>query len=404
MIPYVCYCKLIFCLYSVQSVLSMSLLSNNPLFSINSNTEQEVTDYIVAKGYLPVEKKKSKGPIIKSADSDATYLLSKLSDEDLIKLLSEQPNKNEYDIRELVKITSSPISTSNYDQALDLRPVSKSSVTVPNANLLANLKKKRFQTASDKGIPQPAFFRLENKEVDPFATPKVSGIEYSAVQKLNNLLYSRPSEAQPQNKAIDEDEKKELLFDVLVAQLKSLCCKRSKSPKNNETSKLKLKGLLNNILPQGLTGKTRLSEVKNTETTMPNEHMFLVLNDEIKSNGNEGDLISVDPDSLGTNSSVMLLGPIATPLSDIQLKVVMMRMSNELTKPEYIPLLQQISEGTIGNDHVGFVDSVISGPQTRRYIKPHRCNDQSQITRVYGGPKWIICTGYINLNTPSLYD
>lgn len=220
-----------------------------------------------------------------------------------------------------MKITSSPIA-SNFDQTLDLEPVSKSSVTIPNANLITNIEKKRFQTVSDKGMPQPALFRLENKEVDPFATSKVSGIEYSAVQKLNNLLYSRPSEAQPQNKGVDEDEKKELLFDILVAQLKSLCCKRSKSSKNNETSKKKLKALLNNVLPQRLTGKSRLSELKNTETTMPNEHMFLVLNDEIKSNGNEGDLISVEPDSLGTNSSVMLLGPIATPLSEIQLKVV----------------------------------------------------------------------------------
>lgn len=45
----------------------MSLLSKKPLFLINSNTEQEVTDYITGKGYLPVEKKKSKASIIKSA-------------------------------------------------------------------------------------------------------------------------------------------------------------------------------------------------------------------------------------------------------------------------------------------------------------------------------------------------
>ena len=82
----------------------------------------------------------------------------------------------------------------------------------------------------------------------------------------------------------------------------------------------------------------------------------------------------------------------------------MTRITNELSKPEYMPLLQQIADGTLSDENIRLVNSLVSGPQTRRYIKPHRCNHQSQLARVYGGPKWLICTGYLNINTPSLYD
>lgn len=82
----------------------------------------------------------------------------------------------------------------------------------------------------------------------------------------------------------------------------------------------------------------------------------------------------------------------------------MTRITNELSKPEYLPLLQQISDGTLSDDNIRLVNSLVSGSQTRRYIKPHRCNHQSKLARIYGGPKWLICTGYLNLNTPSLYD
>lgn len=81
------------------------------------------------------------------------------------------------------------------------------------------------------------------------------------------------------------------------------------------------------------------------------------------------------------------------------------RISNELSKPEYLPLLKKISEGNLGSKNSEVLKSLIYGPETRRYIKPHRCNHQSKLAKVYGsGPKWIICTGYLNLNTPSLYD
>lgn len=86
------------------------------------------------------------------------------------------------------------------------------------------------------------------------------------------------------------------------------------------------------------------------------------------------------------------------------LQFQMYRISNELSKPEYIPLLQQLSDGNLTGNNVKLMKSLVTGPETRRYIKPHRCNHQSKLARVYGGPKWLICTGYLNLNKPSLYD
>lgn len=226
-----------------------------------------------------------------------------------------------------MRITTKTKYTPSFEPMLDVGQSPKSK-SLPNANdLFENLKKKRFQTISEraeKNKPSGAFFRLEHKEVDPFATnPNKVDTQSAAVQKLNNLLYSRPIETESEIKNEDDDEKKELLFDVLVAQLKTLCCKRSKPVKKNDNSKVNFKSLLNNIMPQETTPNTYTTEIKTSIISMPKEHMFLILNDEIKSNDNEeGDLISVDPDSLSKNSSVMLLGPIATPLSDAQLKVV----------------------------------------------------------------------------------
>lgn len=82
----------------------------------------------------------------------------------------------------------------------------------------------------------------------------------------------------------------------------------------------------------------------------------------------------------------------------------MKRISNELSKPEYLPLLYQLSNGKLNLENNKLTESLIMGPNTRRYIKPHRCNHQSKMSKIYGGPKWLICTGYLNLNKPSLYD
>lgn len=248
---------------------------------------------------------------------DVTYLLSKLSDDELIKLLSEQPNKNEYNLKDIVKIASESKFAKNYNPIVNFP--SKPALN----DIFENHKKNtRFQKVSSKPKPGGAFFRLENEEVDPFAQNKLGDPQYAAVQKLHNLLYSRPSEVDVDSKSDDEDEKKELLFDVLVSQLKTLCCKRSKPAKKKDKTNIKLKALLSDIMPQEVVHKSYVPEHKYSQTTMPNEQMFLIINEEIKSNGSDDGLISVDPDSLGSNSSVMFLGPIATPLSEAQLKIV----------------------------------------------------------------------------------
>lgn len=82
----------------------------------------------------------------------------------------------------------------------------------------------------------------------------------------------------------------------------------------------------------------------------------------------------------------------------------MNRVSNELMKPEYTSFLQKLSDGTLNERNSNVLKNFISGPDTRRYIKAHRCNHQSKLARIYGGPKWLICTGYLNINNPSLYD
>lgn len=129
--------------------------------------------------------------------------------------------------------------------------------------------------------------------MDPFTINKDADPKYNALQKLNNMLYSRPRE----DISTETLERKEMLFDILVDQLKMLCCKR------------------NNLIKSKVTKKTEIQQNK------PMEYIFLVVNDEIKSNISD-ELIRVDPESLSINSSVLLLGPITTPLSDVQTKLV----------------------------------------------------------------------------------
>lgn len=307
------------------------------------------------KEFIPDDKDLPKPSIIKTRGNDAsdsTYILSKLSDDELLKLLDEFPKRFEYNMDDIIKVSG------------DLND---------KRNELGNNKK----DISAQDEHRSAVFRLENKEVDPYSINKDGDQNYNALQKLNNMLYSRPQE----DISTESDDKKEILFNILVAQLKTLCCKKNKS-----------KNFRNKV-----TTKT------SKPTKQPTEYIFLVVNDEIKSNASD-ELIRVDPDSLSKNSSVLLLGPITTPLSDVQTMLVISRISNELSKPEYLPLLNKISEGNLGKKNSELLKSLISGPETRRYIKPHRCNHQSKLSKIYGGPKWIICTGYLNLNTPSLYD
>ncbi|XP_073958461.1 uncharacterized protein [Choristoneura fumiferana] len=351
-------------------------------FFLNDSNEPEsdIIAVLPSKGYLPGDADLPRSPVIASDDLDAAYFLSKLSNQELISLLNEQPKKDKFDLKDIVKI------------AKKWSGLEKSSVPhiIHDSSSLSSVNKIEEHTQADNQNPMAAYFRLDDKKVDMF-DPK-TGVDpsYLALQKIQNLLHSYTS--QQDSAGLDSDDKKELLFDVLTAQLKKLCCKSSKH-KKAAVKKPSFQSLMNNLL----------SEKASNKNTVEHEHMFLIINDDVKSDESD-DLISVDPESLNQNSSVLILGPIAAPLSESQLKLVMTRITNEISKPEYLPILQQISEGTLGDTNSHVLKSLVSGPVTRRYIKPHRCNHQSKLARIHGGPKWIICTGYLNLNTPSLYD
>lgn len=247
-------------------------------------------------------------------DPDTNFLLSKLSDQDLLRLLNEQPKKYVYDLSDAIKLASnSKIALDAYDtKAKKLSSFSTNSFGNKNINT------QTYQEIVSKNKPDIPVFRLEYKPVKPFNFKEDVDFKHKAVQKLNNMLYSRPQELFLGN---DEaaDKKKELLFDILVAQLKSLCCKRNKPENNVDSIKHKLKSALNEIIGQNT--QDNWHSISSTTLNADNEHIFLILNDEIKTNPKE-DLIPVDPDTLDRNSSVLLLGPITSHLSDSQLKLV----------------------------------------------------------------------------------
>ncbi|CAG4925630.1 unnamed protein product [Colias eurytheme] len=353
----------------------MNSLNEPSYFMDNNGPENNLAEIISSKSYLPNENQLPKVSLIKKEGDEATYLLSKLSDEDLVKLLSEQPTKSEYDLSDIAKIAVGSNS----------RNLEETSIKNTKNAKFGGIKNKKYDAnnINDDGQQMP-FFRLDNKKIDVDVNKDAN---YKALKKLKSLLSVLPQDSL--NDDID-DKRKELLFDVLVNQLKTLCCKKSVPARQQSDSKI------HSILD-------RLSSSKSILNKEPNEYMFLIINDEIKSNGSD-ELIFVDPETLQQNSSVLLLGPISTPLTDGQLKIIMKRISNELSKPEYLSLLQQLSEGNLSDDNLRLMKNFIHGSESRRYIKPHRCNHQSKLARIYGGPKWLICTGYINLNTPSLYD
>ncbi|XP_053600878.1 uncharacterized protein LOC128669791 [Plodia interpunctella] len=350
---------------------SVSTLNRRAFFFDQSNAENDLADLIYEKSYYPKEKSLPKNTIVKDTDDDVTYLISKLSDDELMKLLNSQPKKTEYDLNDIAKIVYN--SQTNLD--------SKFKTEVNKIKMDSKLNHNIYNKADNEKENSPgAFFKLEHKAIDPYTAGSNNDHNYKALQKLNDFLYNYPQTLNV-DKSTEDVEKKEQLFDVLVSQLKNLCCKKSKPAK-----------------PQ-----SRFNLISKEPEKVSNEYLFLIINDEIKSNVSD-ELISVDPDSLAMNSSVLLLGPISSPLSDGQLKFVVSRIAGELSKPEYLPLLHQLADGSLSDQNMKIMKSLVTGPETRRYIKPHRCNHQSKLAKVYGGPKWLICTGYLNLNGPSLYD
>lgn len=157
-------------------------------------------------------------------------------------------------------------------------------------------------------------FKLNHKDVDRFAFNADGDPKYNAYQTINNILYSHPRETNSE----ETEDNKEMIFDVLVAQLKSLCCKKSKPKKTNNKLKLVMETFFKRLYEKKQAVKNRASV---NGLGLTKEYIFLVVNDEIKTNNvsDDNELIQVDPDSLSKNSSVLLLGPLTTPLNEIEL-------------------------------------------------------------------------------------
>lgn len=199
-------------------------------------------------------------------------------------MLSTQPLKETYDLSDIANV------------ALGGKPIKDAQ---------GNEKKK--YTDISNGVQ--AFYKLDHKEVLPQNQKPTSN--FLALKKLHNLLYSRPREASIGD--LLNDQKRELLFDILVAQLKNLCCKPP-------TNKIHSKKTQPNTDIKSDGDKTQKTDPKNLNYKS-SEFLFLILNEEVKSKDTD-DIILVNPESLEKNSSVLLLGPLTAPLTDEQLKIV----------------------------------------------------------------------------------
>ncbi|XP_041973890.1 uncharacterized protein LOC121729439 [Aricia agestis] len=336
-------------LLMVPTVLTYSFL--NDLRDVkNSRTEDDIADILKTIGYISEDPDAMKRISDKAPEvirDDEAHILSKLSDNELLVLLNVQNNKN-------VNLAES-----------DVIPIPINKHNRPGKDhfedVLVNNAKKT-----------DALFRLESEVLKPQLQNSEA---YKAWQKINNLLSDFTMQPNNNEEQSLNDAEREILFDILVQQLKSLCF--------NKKMNLPIK-------------KQYISPGQQNNE----EYMFLILSEDINEKDNE--LVSWNSNILEKNASVVVLGPIAGPITKHQLNNIMKRVTTEFSKPEYLSLLQHLSEGMIKNKTVK--DILVLDAQSRRYMKPHRCNHRSQLARVYGGPKWLLCTGYLNLNTPSLYD
>ncbi|XP_063545873.1 uncharacterized protein LOC134753858 [Cydia strobilella] len=341
---------------------------------LNEGIEQakDIASMLLSNHFVAKESDLPKTAVVaQGSDDDTPMLISKLSDTELISLLQKKQKQDHFDVT-------------------DIKTIGK---RINKEKKRKNRKETSLHVSyqgSDRG---PAFFRIDNKEVEPYNVKVGADPNYLAHQKILNLLHIGPVQNLVDLSSEETEENKELLFDILTSQLKRLCCKSSKTKKNKE-KKVNLPSY------EPLISISNSHDNNQSTDPLQYEQMFLIINDEIP-NDQGSDIIYVDPDSLSQNSSVVLLGPITSPLNDPQLNIVMNRITLELSKPEYIPLLKELSEGTFNKDNTRLLKSLVSGSNTRRYIKPHRCNQRYPLSQ---GPKWLVCTGYLNLNTPSLYD
>ncbi|XP_063373536.1 uncharacterized protein LOC134661398 [Cydia amplana] len=341
---------------------------------LNEGIEQakDIASMLLSKHFVAKDSDLPKTALVaQGSDDDTTMLISKLGESELISLLQKKQKQDNFDVTDIKTIGKS------INKEKKRKNRKENSLHVP------------YQ-GSDRGS---AFFRIDDKEVEPYNVKVGADPNYLAHQKIQNLLHIGAVQNLVDLSGEETEENKEILFDILTAQLKKLCCKSSK-PKKIKEKKVNLPSY------EPLLSITNSHDNNQSADPLQYEQMFLIINDEIPNDQGSG-IMYVDPDSLSQNSSVVLLGPITTPLNDPQLNIVMNRITLELSKPEYSPLLQELSEGTYNKDNTRLNKSLVTGSNTRRYIKPHRCNQRYPLSQ---GPKWLVCTGYLNLNTPSLYD
>lgn len=155
------------------------------------------------------------------------------------------------------------------------------------------------------------YYRLPNKKVN---TENLQP-NYEAFQKLSKVLDER-------SKSVLDDLKndvnaKELLYDMLVSEIKALCCN-----KYNEEIQPKSRPDSTTILSNGSHNNEKVSApqpTKNILKIVQTEVMFVVVNDDITNSNVSDKVLYVDPDSLSSNSSIMILGQIKKHLTDNQL-------------------------------------------------------------------------------------
>lgn len=215
-------------------------------------------------------------------------------------MLNDQPKKKSYDLDDIIKLRLG--GKNDQDR--------KISVLGRDTQDEVNAANNRFHITPRVENSQQAYYKLNHKPV--VQNKQNNEVNFLALKKLQDLLTFHPEQDDEEL----TEERKELLFDILVSQLKTLCCKSDKSSLLNNPQIANNNNMLN--FPKG---GSYLTEMKTSQIQNSNEFMFLIVNDEIRSK-NTDDLIFVDPESLEKNSSVLLLGPITAPLTNSQLKIV----------------------------------------------------------------------------------
>lgn len=172
----------------------------------------------------------------------------------------------------------------------------------------------------------------EHPSAPPANTPNrhYSQADRDAFIKISKALYKRPV-SEKYGAGVDDEHSKKLLNGVLVAQLQSLLDNNRFLSMKDEVahndlysipiSNPKVAPIVNPepipIVKASVT-PTQFGNVAKTPEGQPKEHLFLVLNEELKTVTHE-ELIYVDPNSLSEDSTVFVLGGLNDMFSNEEL-------------------------------------------------------------------------------------